>query len=49
MSILDYRPDLGEDYLAVADELLKRLGLDRPRRRLRELRRDSAEPAPSGG
>jgi chromosome partitioning protein len=48
MSILDYRPDLGEDYLAVADELLKRLGLDRPRRRLRELRRDSAEPAPSG-
>ena len=27
LSILDYRPDLGADYLAVADELLRRLGL----------------------
>src|SRR6201996_2471891 len=27
LSILDYRPDLGADYLAVADELLDRLGL----------------------
>ncbi|MCL2420105.1 MAG: ParA family protein [Conexibacteraceae bacterium] len=27
LSILDYRPDLGADYLAVADELLARLGL----------------------
>ena len=28
VSILDYRPDLAADYLAVADELLQRLGLD---------------------
>src|SRR5438105_12566950 len=36
-SILDYRPDLGVDYLAVADELLKRLGMDHSRRRVRAL------------
>ena len=34
VSILDYRPDLAADYLAVAEELLKRLGLDGPRRRV---------------
>jgi chromosome partitioning protein len=34
VSILDYRPDLAADYLAVAEELLKRLGLDAPRRRV---------------
>ena len=34
VSILDYRPDLAADYLAVAEELLKRLGLDEPRRRV---------------
>jgi chromosome partitioning protein len=44
VSILDYRPDLGADYLAVADELLKRLDLDKPRRKLRELVR-STQPA----
>ena len=44
MSILDYRPDLGADYLSVADELLKRLGIDKPRKRLRELVR-SSQPA----
>ncbi len=44
VSILDYRPDLGVDYLSVADELLKRLGIDKPRRKLRELLR-SAQPA----
>jgi chromosome partitioning protein len=38
VSILDYRPDLGADYLDVADELLKRLGLSEPRRKLRTLR-----------
>jgi chromosome partitioning protein len=38
VSILDYRPDLGADYLAVADEILARLGLSEPRRRLREIR-----------
>jgi chromosome partitioning protein len=36
-SILDYRPDLASDYLDVADELLKRVGLEAPRRRLRAL------------
>jgi len=32
--IIDYRPDLGADYLNVADELLRRLGLDDARSRL---------------
>jgi chromosome partitioning protein len=41
VSILDYRPDLGADYLAVSDELLKRLGFDKARTRLRELVRAS--------
>src|SRR5438270_1439138 len=36
-SILDYRPDLAADYLGVADELLRRLGLEPPRRRLAAL------------
>jgi chromosome partitioning protein len=34
ISILDHRPDLAVDYLNVADELLRRLGLDDARRRL---------------
>ncbi|HWE32778.1 MAG TPA: ParA family protein [Solirubrobacteraceae bacterium] len=34
VSILDYRPDLAADYLNVADELLRRLGLDQARARL---------------
>ncbi len=38
VSILDHRPDLGEDYIALADELLGRLGLDDARRRLEPLR-----------
>ena len=37
VSILDYRPDLAADYLAVAEELLKRLGMDGPRRRVAAL------------
>jgi len=37
-SILDWRPDLGIDYVDVADELLRRLGLEPPRRRLARLR-----------
>jgi chromosome partitioning protein len=37
VSILDYRPDLAADYLAVAEELLKRLGMDGPRRRVNAL------------
>ncbi len=43
-SIIDYRPDLAVDYLAVADELLRRLGLEPPRRRLAALT-DSLVPA----
>jgi chromosome partitioning protein len=37
LSILDYRPDLGADYLALADELLRRLELDGARSRLAAL------------
>jgi chromosome partitioning protein len=37
VSILDYRPDLAADYLAVAEELLRRLGLDSARRRVASL------------
>ncbi|HEX8104924.1 MAG TPA: ParA family protein [Solirubrobacteraceae bacterium] len=36
-SILDHRPDLGADYLALADEVLARLGLDEARGRLAPL------------
>ena len=35
VSILDHRPDLGQDYMALADELLGRLELSTARRRLR--------------
>ncbi len=38
LSILDHRPDLGADYLALADELLARLGWRSERSRLSELR-----------
>jgi chromosome partitioning protein len=39
VSILDYRPDLGADYLALADELLQRLGtFPDARRKLKKLR-----------
>src|SRR3989440_10716428 len=37
ISILDYRPDLGADYLALADELLGRLGLADARDRVASL------------
>jgi chromosome partitioning protein len=37
VSILDYRPDLGADYLALADEVLDRLGLGEARKRLGRL------------
>jgi chromosome partitioning protein len=40
VSILDYRPDLGADYLAVADELLDRLELPDQRRALKKLTRE---------
>jgi chromosome partitioning protein len=37
-SILDHRADLGEDYLALADEVLARIGLTDARKRLGPLR-----------
>ncbi len=37
LSILDFRPDLGTDYLLLADELLARLQLREARRRLKPL------------
>lgn len=37
ISILDHRPDLAADYLALADELLVRLKLPEPRERLKAL------------
>ena len=42
VSIIDYRPDLATDYLEVSAELLKRLGMEGPRRRVRALAGDSA-------
>jgi chromosome partitioning protein len=42
VSIIDYRPDLAADYLTVAEELLKRLGMDGPRRRVRALANEVA-------
>jgi chromosome partitioning protein len=38
LSILDHRPDLGEDYVTLADEILSRLGRDDARKRLEPLR-----------
>ncbi len=38
-SILDHRPDLGADYLALADEILARIGLSDARKRLSDLTR----------
>jgi len=38
VSILDYRPELGTDYIAVADEVLTRLGDEETRERLSALR-----------
>jgi chromosome partitioning protein len=44
VSIIDYAPDLGADYLALADELLRRLGWEEERGRLAGLR-DELVPA----
>ncbi len=43
VSIIDYRPDLGADYLNIADELLRRLGLGDARIRLGALAAALAE------
>ncbi len=45
VSILDYRPDLGSDYLNAADELLRRLGMDDARAKLAPLLAGSRAPA----
>jgi chromosome partitioning protein len=46
-SIVDYRPDLGVDYLDVAGEVLRRLELEPPRRRLAALREQLAGGQPA--
>jgi chromosome partitioning protein len=38
VSILDYRPELGDDYLALAEEVLMRVGMDEETGRVAELR-----------
>ena len=49
LSILDYRPDLGADYLAVAEELLTRLGIQKGRKVLRQMLAEAAaRQAPAG-
>jgi chromosome partitioning protein len=40
VSILDYRPELGTDYVALADEVLARLGDEEARERLSALRNE---------
>jgi chromosome partitioning protein len=45
VSIIDYRPDLGADYLNVADELLRRLGMGEARRRLEVMVNGASQPA----
>ena len=45
VSILDYRPDLAVDYLNVTDEVLRRLGMEEPRRRLEALVRNGLRAA----
>src|SRR5438105_1555150 len=42
ISILDYRHDLAADYINVTDELLRRLGMSEPRRRLEALVQNGA-------
>jgi chromosome partitioning protein len=37
VSILDHRPDLGTDYLALADEVLQRIGLKDARKKLKPM------------
>jgi chromosome partitioning protein len=48
LSILDYRPDLGADYVNAADELLRRLGMDATRERLATLATGMAEARAAG-
>jgi chromosome partitioning protein len=41
-SILDHRPDLGRDYVELADEILRRMKLPNARRRLKPMLEESA-------
>jgi len=45
VSILDHRPDLGADYLALADEVLDRLDLGDARQRVQRMMEEAAAPA----
>jgi len=45
VSIIDHRPDLGADYLALADEVLERLEMRDARRQLSRLREEAGAPA----
>ena len=42
VSILDYRPELGADYVALAGEVLERLGFEEERRRVSALGQELA-------
>ena len=44
-SILDHRPDLGADYLELADEVLERVDCAAPRRKLKKLIEEPPSPA----
>jgi chromosome partitioning protein len=44
-SILDHRPDLGADYLALANEVLDRIGLLAPKRKVAAMLREAAPAA----
>jgi chromosome partitioning protein len=46
-SILDYRPELGTDYVSLADELLTRLGDEQTRERLSAFRGELVPAAPA--
>ena len=45
ISIVDHRPDLGADYLSLADEVLVRLGREGDRKALKKLRAELAPAA----
>ena len=49
VSIIDYRPDLGADYLTVADELLRRLGVQKGRRQLKAMLAEATAAATPTG
>jgi chromosome partitioning protein len=45
VSILDHRPDLGQDYLQLADEVLARLDLRDARRKVKQMMEEAGAPA----